>query len=1149
MHTMSLSDQLNNVLVPKATECSNAALGVDLANSQLDDILSNKLTLSVELVTQAVETFQSSCDDRQVKQWADNVDKALLQQKEKINKAVETESRRVHERLENGRKAIEQSLENLINEKQKHIKAIKQAAQDAKEDVAELLGDSSQNFKAHYIDVITSKFDGLQQKAAALKASKPGAGIDENSKCQLEREVDAIERAVEKLEKLYQEKLVDVKKKVDKAVGLTDNEPGSVLAALTALDDSVKKDLRTLRESIKGQLETLGERVWSGIMKSAGEAKDPWTQIKSGSTFEYAGVKTLGESLNEDKLKNVFGTLPDKLSQLSAGQTKSNNSIFAGTLENLLKRLDEAQNGKLPHGGSIDKPTFEELQTSLKRAVSHAVDKVLKDVVGEDDINGKTDRVNKPFDPVFMNEYNEQTKNGNGGDGVLRGLIKGIATKFGNGFKNSGDHTEIDLATLDGYNTQRSGSGDGTKTTYYRVMQKLSESINDLENLPTAIDNAKGESARKMEKLKQEFQTLQSDVINIERVVITANQQLSEYISSVGVALTTAHQQATQAVKALESTVTRTVSSAFSTLTAQVHSLFAKQKQAELTQLHTVVTAQLREINEIIRLDSINGLKGLLTRLNEGFDETLQITTLEDDTKLDGLASKAKLFLQVLLNYIEEQVKTQRANQKAGQSPTLEPNEQSDQVAKIRDDIITLLQPLTHFNKTSSGHLAALKQSLGNLVPDKFDGNNNKLLDLINDGVGGFVKQLEYGYVSAYSEHTIIWERYPTPKSGSKFTDDAMSCANVLLSIISMLYAYLNNIRLQCDDKCKSDGINLNSELGIYLDSCGYSVASDEDSQNGWLNNKNDFTGANVSNKLKDNSILTALPGIHDIFKCYMRVCHLIIPPKQRYPCSVRDMLAWLGGLPYRSVYEKIQDHCEAAYKAEEDGGLKYCISSIPNALRLVCYKSNSLLTGIQGHGHGAPNADYPYACKFFDNSRGFNYPSDIPSLFDTLADICRRLLCSLYFLSSQCKFTTSQGNGWADCQYGRTIASANWQCKDHPRGKANEQPNGQPNSEVNCQPTSPLQSYLSDCLTGFLPHMLTSVGCKSVCSTCKNASPGQPCITPMGFWDLTTAASKSGRGFAFTVASEVAANIVTTRAVDASRNSFLFLQVNAYVE
>ncbi|GBE63308.1 hypothetical protein, conserved [Babesia ovata] len=809
MHTMSLSDQLNNVLVPKATECSNAALGVDLANSQLDDILSNKLTLSVELVTQAVETFQSSCDDRQVKQWADNVDKALLQQKEKINKAVETESRRVHERLENGRKAIEQSLENLINEKKKHIKAIKQAAQDAKEDVAELLG----------------------------------------------------------------------------------------------------------------------------------------------------------------------------------------------TLENLLKRLDEAQNGKLPHGGSIDKPTFEELQTSLKRAVSHAVDKVLKDVVGEDDINGKTDRVNKPFDPVFMNEYNEQTKNGNGGDGVLR---------------------EIDLATLDGYNTQRSGSGDGTKTTYYRVMQKLSESINDLENLPTAIDNAKGESARKMEKLKQEFQTLQSDVINIERVVITANQQLSEYISSVGVALTTAHQQATQAVKALESTVTRTVSSAFSTLTAQVHSLFAKQKQAELTQLHTVVTAQLARIDEIIREDKATGVKGFFKEMNSLLEDQFQRSSLSDGMKLSELAVKAVVYFEGLFEYLDEEFTPRRPKAPRQGPGTQNHDPHAAMVENIRTALNALLAHLCkttgkayNFDYTFSKNLDALLKSVADLSAEKFgEGKHADLLNLLKDGVNDFGRQLEDAYVNRYAER--VWSE-----------NDSTKYAKVCLTTFPMLLTGLKELKENIEKSGNSwrryaiyNSRQPQSSLyGVFLRDNGYDVGRDEYIQRGELNYKTGFNGGNILQHLTSaNHVLFSpsanslsgltgstgddddadlpievvneegiLPQLHSYLKPYAETCHLSTFSSKKSPCSIYEMLLWLTGLQFNSVYESLIDHIHSLFLVDDDSQppqkiLKpidaYPKSFLPNdvnyALDHICSHSYAVLTALIGTGDAYTN----YACDFSCNHIGLHYPT-----------------------------------------------------------------------------------------------------------------------------------------------------------------------------
>ncbi|GBE63353.1 hypothetical protein, conserved [Babesia ovata] len=185
-----------------------------------------------------------------------------------------------------------------------------------------------------------------------------------------------------------------------------------------------------------------------------------------------------------------------------------------------------------------------------------------------------------------------------------------------------------------------------------------------------------------------------------------------------------------------------------------------------------------------------------------------------------------------------------------------------------------------------------------------------------------------------------------------------------------------------------------------------------------------------------------------------------------------------------------------------------------------TCQLSHNLLVTIQGHGHGAPTADYPYASNFCDNSRNFYYPQRASELFDMLKAICTCLLRALYSLYSQCRYTVADGNGWRDCQYGGKVSGYQWDCKksvDKPMCQAKTEPKCQakcqPNDQTTCYPKSPLQAHLMDGLPGHLPHKLSSVGCTSKCSTCPKQSPGMVCLTPMGFWDLTHAGSKKGTG------------------------------------
>ncbi|CDR71562.1 hypothetical protein, conserved [Babesia bigemina] len=61
------------------------------------------------------------------------------------------------------------------------------------------------------------------------------------------------------------------------------------------------------------------------------------------------------------------------------------------------------------------------------------------------------------------------------------------------------------------------------------------------------------------------------------------------------------------------------------------------------------------------------------------------------------------------------------------------------------------------------------------------------------------------------------------------------------------------------------------------------------------------------------------------------------------------------------------------------------------------------------------------------------------------------------------------------------------------------------------CGLKSPLQSFLEDGLQGFLPHSFTKPGCKLECAVPNHF--GKPCLTPMGFSDISITASHSSKG------------------------------------
>ncbi|CDR71586.1 hypothetical protein, conserved [Babesia bigemina] len=695
---------------------------------------------------------------------------------------------------------------------------------------------------------------------------------------------------------------------------------------------------------------------------------------------------------------------------------------------------------------------------------------------------------------------------------------------------NSLSHLKTEIGKLQ--EDQLSNNVDGK---IQRVITAALSTVTAVEDLPVAVEAARNVADGLMVNLEQRIKSLYEKVVAIDPVVNSAEQVMTQCILDIEGRLAHAKENVTDAVIQLRTKLLDLFNTAFAALTHQVQSLFAKQKQAELAALENVVTEQLREIERVIEEDRGSGVKGFLSNVMERIEEEFldplpSLPRLDKTITLDKLAGRTKLFLHALFMYVEGQVKDLVPSDDPNQPSTPTANNQSRQVAKIRDNLNTLLGSLTHFNKISSSRLKHLKQSHANLTPARFDGNNNRLLDLVRDGVGGFISELEYAYVSAYSKQQ--WEKEHSTKY-----------AKIGLTIIPTLYESLMELQNGLLKKEKAwDAERLyysdsdQNPLGEYFYHHGYQVPKSAEISDGELKNKSDFCGSDiivlinsVDHKwfnttkpvifrgITENDDVTieqeddngVLQKLHDCLVLYSRVCHLTHVASPKAPCSVYEMLCWLTGLQFNSVFNPLLNHVKALFMApvapnSSEKMLKpinaypkeFSLSDVSSAVDHICSYAYALLTTILGTG----DALTVYACDFSNNTFRFKYPVSGEDCLDMLLDILRRLLPTLQFVYRQCRLTTEH-YGWSDCKYGKDVASSKQPCENHSSDESTCEPNYQANCQPTCQPTSPLMSYLNDCLPGHLPHQLIRIGCKYECSTCPTTSKkGMPCLTPLGF-------------------------------------------------
>ncbi|GBE59365.1 Spectrin repeat superfamily Extracellular matrix-binding protein, putative [Babesia ovata] len=1102
-----------------ARQCVLYATLADKAFGILDEDLQGNIKCNILSVSQAANTFQEVTEKGEVKNQAKGVDTTLSEQHDFLKGLVNKGAQELESRLNGQFDRIQNGLTSLKNDKLKaEMGKVRGVVQTAKGLVVDCIAD----FDAIYEENIIKEFDRIKQNMEEITRVKK----DVKYESKLFEEVEKLNKAVLELEKLYQEKLVKVKKAVEEAVdyALVKNRDHS----LDKLDDHIRTDLEGLRGKILGQLEAFGKDVEKQILAAAGEAE---------------GDTEAGKGLQQLITQFTTGNSANQFTQFTSALTQAQGSTFGlgGNIEGILLYIN-----KLSQHPS-ESALYANLLAGLRRSLYSAIDSVLKGVI--------TDPKNLiTFDKNFMANYYKETMKQDGlAVGTLRGLITRIKEQFGSGFKGTGDHTAIDLTTLEGYNSAPSTSttGNAAKPAYNKAVVSVKQTVEKVERLPEFVEQRKLEADEIMKDIKNQFTTLQGMTDKIDEAINSAESAMEQTILSIEGTLVDAEQKSRQAVNQLKSQLLTAVQSSFETLTSQVYALFAKQKQAELATLEKIVAEQLAAIERIIREDRANGLKGFLGELRNSMNGNLDIPEAPEyvkSIKLEQLSWGVRGYFEGLLDYVFAQLTTSSPPDSSKSYPKI--------VDGIKNNINVLLTDRTHFNKTASDHLAGLKKSHGSLVPDKFDGNNNKLLDLIRDGVDGFIKHLDYAYVNAYSEQTVKWKNTKLPDAlaldDDELTENAIKCANVFCSIISILYEELSQLREDCKTggNCEKKKIDLNNllsfstsgptktntnPLGHFFKRCGFRVASLPDASNAELHNKPTMMGSHIfqllvghgrvfshqdpdDDKSGDQSpVYKLLKHLHD----YYKTCHLQYISPTKYPSTVRDMLHWLCGLwhnpvlgnveqYFKTLFRKPKQYENTDYSAIPDYALKLEGTSniqpydLSAELYKVCSHAEKVLITILGYG----DANGRYSCDFNTNPDDLSYPTNAGECLDWLIEICMRLNRQLYFLYNQC-CNGKSSSGWLDCWYGKHVGGSSWRCNDKQCPK--QDCDQKADQHYKCGLKSPLQSFLEDGLQGFLPHPYNMADCKMTCPLSNHL--GKPCLTPMGFGDISTVASHTMRG------------------------------------
>ncbi|CDR71485.1 hypothetical protein, conserved [Babesia bigemina] len=465
------------------------------------------------------------------------------------------------------------------------------------------------------------------------------------------------------------------------------------------------------------------------------------------------------------------------------------------------------------------------------------------------------------------------------------------------------------------------------------------------------------------------------------------------------------------------------------------------------------------------------------------------------DTNLSTYSNWVKSFYEKFLTSLQSQPDL------SDHSPRLTP------LTGALSALLSTMHDHKHFSAAVSRKLADLQTQLVTLTPSAFS-QASPLLNVVRAGVQAFHGELAKQYVSRYSGETFGAELVEK----DKLTPYGTKLSKLFLSVVSTLRSSLASLR-RGSRNLSGQQATAFSDLARLVADQGYDVCDSTTEQNGEV--KRHLTGKGIQMYLvgndynhvyhTDNNVRRPLENMYIYLNDYYKIGHIATSSSKRRPCSIYEMLCWLSGLPCNDVYEDLwRDAVSELFvdpknQPTENGDIPVTVVSeqplqayphpiecneAQRAVKRLCSRAYDVLTEIIGYG----DAYTIYAVDLCNNSLNLHYPTDAASCLELLLDILRRLLPVFRFLHSQCKLGTKHF-GWSNCLYGKDILNGKSHCDKHPDDK-----------QTDCLPRSPLQAYLSDTLTGHLPHHVTSIGCKSVCSNCPKGLPGQPCLTPLGF-------------------------------------------------
>ncbi|GBE63312.1 Extracellular matrix-binding ebh, putative [Babesia ovata] len=837
----------------------------------------------------------------------------------------------------------------------------------------------------------------------------------------------------------------------NKANEAADKQVKAALGEVLKLDRAVRMGLYLMKGAIELKISTYVKALKDVLQAGMSKADDMWAE-KAGTGVQALNTNVL---IKVDELATL-GTTLQRVLQKAMNPESDKYKIFGKNVEWLLSDLKKANanwNELIP---KPSKDLLESIQTVLEADLKQPLGKELPQAKE----NGReTDKIDISGSAHFST-YNgliNQTKvpkitgtntlQGDSSEGTFPPMIKNIETKVNEALSKIGDFNGVAQTQFEKVTSNFQRLCDAIMGA---AREGKDSAKSQLEELKTKYfkhyDDKKKDAQESIKKIKHELDALLAG--SVKRAVDLGEKFLKP----------DADRLRDETTEKLKQHVVEEVENAKKQLTHHARKNYISTTKLQLDQFADRVTKELDGLPEAIDDDLITGFKGFMGKLAgentskktstvnierlSSLTTTMSTSDFDKKTAFKTLSTKFKEFYNHTNEYILGETKREHTENMQNKNPQvpITPDHKYphvDDLTNVKSKLDALLTHLNGidnstrkyiFDTTFQTNLSALASTLTTIRPASYSTESNPLLDVLKTGLTGMHAELEKAYVSAYDGETITWT---DARKNNALTKDAMKCASALLTIISPLYEQLYGIFYYGKTAwtyATIDGTKYeNDGLQTHFTKLGYTISN--------LITK-EHSGQHVAEKLRSaftlyddfqtnpetddtgkNTLVQYLYSIrrqwgplsllHRYLPDYYKVCHSKHIPKPQYPCSIRDMLSWLSGLTYTSVFTKVPAHCKKLLDEKipgtdrmpnrEDGVINQILSAdLLVNLSATSDMSHTLLTTIYGNGHGASSADYPYACHFADNSRNFYYPQDVPALFDVLVDTCRRLLCSL---------------------------------------------------------------------------------------------------------------------------------------------------------